>query len=206
VQEDEINDSSRQFIGVADLEQGRRYYVFPTTTAGLYRYEMNDIIEVTGFYNKTPLLSFCQKGKGVSSLTGEKLYESQVVKAVQNALEKNSLSLEFIVLTVHMESVPAYVCIVEETRESINGLTGTSLINDIDLNLQNENIEYEGKRKSGRLGNPVLKVAYKGEYEKYRRRRVAEGVPDGQFKMLKLNSDFEFQKMFSIEKEFIAGK
>lgn len=201
VNEEEINNENRKYLGVSDLEEGRKYYVFPTTTAGLYRYEMNDLIEVTGFYNRTPLVSFCQKGKGVSSLTGEKLYESQVMNAVQEALERNGIRLEFIVATVQMDSVPKYICIVEETHQIIDRQKGSALITDIDNCLRNENIEYETKRKSARLGNPVLKIARKGEYEKYRKKRVAEGVPDGQFKMLKLNSDFEFQNNFVIEKE-----
>ncbi len=35
------------------------------------------------------------------------------------------------------------------------------------------------------------------------KRRVSAGVPDGQFKMLKLNPDFDFQKNFEIEWEFV---
>ena len=63
---------------------GRRYYVLFTTAAGLYRYFMNDLVEVTGFFHRTPLLRFVQKGKGVTSLTGEKLYEAQAIEAVQD--------------------------------------------------------------------------------------------------------------------------
>ena len=46
---------------------------------------MNDLVEVTGRFANTPLLRFVQKGKGVTSLTGEKLYEAQVIQAVQDA-------------------------------------------------------------------------------------------------------------------------
>ena len=70
---------------VDQLEPGRRYYVLITTPAGLYRYFMNDLVEVTGFFRKTPLLRFVQKGKGVTSLTGEKLYEAQVIDAFKTS-------------------------------------------------------------------------------------------------------------------------
>jgi hypothetical protein len=166
---------------------------------------MNDIIEVSGFYHRTPVIRFCQKGKGVSSLTGEKLYESQVIGAVEGALEKNRVSLEFIVMTVQMDDIPRYICIVEETESVIDKGQAEALIRDIDLNLNQVNVEYESKRTSGRLGNPVLKIVRSGEYEKYRKKRVAQGVPDGQFKMLKLNPDLEFQKNFAIDREFIKG-
>jgi hypothetical protein len=63
------------YVTVDQLDQGFQYYVLITTPAGLYRYFMNDLVEVTGFFRKTPLLRFVQKGKGVTNLTGEKLYE-----------------------------------------------------------------------------------------------------------------------------------
>ena len=61
------------------FEVGRRYFVFVTTGSGLYRYDMNDIVEVVGLHERTPLIRFIQKGKGVVSFTGEKLYETQVI-------------------------------------------------------------------------------------------------------------------------------
>jgi hypothetical protein len=47
---------------------------------------MNDIVEVAGHDRQTPLIRFVQKGKGVVSFTGEKLYEVQVIAAVDKAL------------------------------------------------------------------------------------------------------------------------
>ena len=46
---------------------------------------MNDLLDVTGFFHQTPLLRFVQKGRGVTSLTGEKLYEAQAIEAIQDA-------------------------------------------------------------------------------------------------------------------------
>jgi hypothetical protein len=70
-----------ELLTVDQLELGKRYFVYITTHAGLYRYDMNDILEVTGFHNQTPMVRFVQKGKGVVSFTGEKLYEAQVIEA-----------------------------------------------------------------------------------------------------------------------------
>jgi hypothetical protein len=41
-------------------------------------------LTVTGFFHQTPLLRFVQKGRGVTSLTGEKLYEAQAIEAIQD--------------------------------------------------------------------------------------------------------------------------
>ena len=80
------------FLQLSELTVDERYYVIVTTAAGLYRYFMNDLVEVTGLFGRTPLLRFVQKGKGVTSLTGEKLYEAQVIQAVQDAAREDGIS------------------------------------------------------------------------------------------------------------------
>lgn len=63
------------------LEVGER--VRPVvTTAGLYRYDLGDVVLVTGHLGRLPLLRFDHRATGVSSLCGEKLSEAQVVAAV----------------------------------------------------------------------------------------------------------------------------
>ena len=43
---------------------------------------MNDIVEVEGFIGQLPLLTFIQKGVGITDLQGEKLSEHQVLRSV----------------------------------------------------------------------------------------------------------------------------
>ena len=50
VAEDEMETKSPHFLTAADLKLHGRYYIFFTTSAGLYRYNINDLVEVTGFY------------------------------------------------------------------------------------------------------------------------------------------------------------
>ena len=46
--------------------------------------------------------------------------------------------------------------------------------------------------------NLVLKVIRKGEFEKYRSKRVAQGAHETQFKVPELARDLDFQKNFYI--------
>ena len=79
---DDRAPEGHELLPVERLEEGQRYFVYVTNASGLYRYDMNDIVEVAGHYGKTPLIRFIQKGKGS---TGEKLYETQVIAAVDQA-------------------------------------------------------------------------------------------------------------------------
>ena len=70
------------------MRKGLDYYIIVTTPSGLYRYFINDVVRVTGFLHAAPLLKFMQKGKGVTNITGEKLYEAQVLAAVSGAMTR----------------------------------------------------------------------------------------------------------------------
>ena len=86
------NPASWPFLTVADLVVDREYYIFLTTTSGLYRYDINDVIKVTGRYNQTPQIVFLRKGRGMTNITGEKLSVNQVIDAVQNAARTTDIS------------------------------------------------------------------------------------------------------------------
>ncbi|MBZ0188179.1 MAG: GH3 auxin-responsive promoter family protein, partial [Candidatus Obscuribacterales bacterium] len=95
VSESDMEGNNPRYLTVEDLEKGGRYYIFFTTAGGLYRYNINDLVEVVDFVHSTPVIEFKRKGLGVSSITGEKLTEEQVLVAVRqaaNGLDRADLS------------------------------------------------------------------------------------------------------------------
>jgi hypothetical protein len=164
---------------IDQLEPGRRYQVVVTTAGGLYRYAMNDLVEVTGRHRATPLLRFVQKGRGVTSLTGEKLYESQVIEAVQQAAAGHGLHPTFF-LMVADEAAQRYGLFVEP-----GGLTPdrrAALAADVDAGLGARNLEYQAKRDSGRLPAPTVTWLRAGASEAYKAACVRAGQREGQYK------------------------
>jgi hypothetical protein len=61
-----------------ELEAGRHYAVVLTTGGGLYRYQLGDLVEVTGHHGALPVLRFVGRLDRVSDLVGEKLNEAFV--------------------------------------------------------------------------------------------------------------------------------
>ena len=173
------DDGHPEFLGLEQLEEGRRYYVLFTTVAGLYRYFMNDLVEVGGFFQRTPLLRFVQKGKGVTSLTGEKLYEAQTIEAVQDVCSRHDLTTTFFVLVAD-EDASAYRLFIElrERRQ----VDAQAMAAAVDQRLGELNIEYHGKRQSGRLGPLTLACLKPGAAEAYKAACVRTGQREMQFK------------------------
>ena len=156
-----------------------RYYVLVTTAAGLYRYFMNDLIEVTGQYRRTPVFRFVQKGRGVTSLTGEKLYEAQVIQAVQDVSRRFGVAAAFFVLVAREDSA-SYTLYIEgdEAEHHVK----PQLEAGVDERLGELNLEYHGKRASGRLEPVTVAWLRRGAAADYKAACVRNGQREGQFK------------------------
>ena len=166
-------------IMFVDLHQGKKYQVLVTTRSGLYRYAMNDIVEVTGWFNRVPTIRFVQKGKGVTNITGEKLYEHQVVEAVETVLKKSGLACEFYVMLADVQSA-GYTLYLERAAVL------SSFSREVDEQLARMNVEYQTKRESGRLQPLHVARLRDGTAEAYRSHCVANGQRDAQFKLIRL--------------------
>ena len=168
-----------EFLTLDRLELGRRYYVLLTTVAGLYRYFMNDVVEVTGFFHRTPLIRFVQKGRGVTSLTGEKLYEAQVIEAVHAVAGRDGLITSFFLLVA--DDDPAGYRLYLEWDDNVRPDARRFAV-AVDAHLGELNVEYHGKRASGCLA--MLQVAWltHGTAQAYKAACVQAGQREGQFK------------------------
>jgi hypothetical protein len=181
VERDDWDDGVRDTIGLGQLEHGKEYQVIVTTTAGLHRYLMNDILKVTGFIGKTPLLAFLQKGKGVTSLCGEKLYESQVIQAVQEISRERFLRPHFYLMLAD-KNRNAYLLYCE--LHDPDGANVDNLSELLDQKLMAINIEYQAKRHSGRLGPLEFVLLRPGAGESCKQFYLAQGRREQQFKLI----------------------
>ena len=199
VERDNWETGRGEFLSLEELEINGEYYVFVTTADGLYRYDMNDIIRVTGRFNSTPVIEFVQKGKGVTNITGEKLYEEQVLKAVQAVFSEIDRSLAFFVALADQETAIYTLYVETDTTPS---LPIGQIADRVDRALRLSNIEYASKRDSGRLPEITIKLLRQGTGEDYRSARVAGGQRDAQFKYLHLQ--YAHECPFDFDK-FIVG-
>lgn len=200
IPKEDIGKDQKRFLLCDELEKGKEYFLIITTPGGLYRYNIDDIITVDGFFNRTPMIEFVQKGLNAVSMLGEKLYESQLDEAVNRAIAKHKLSIGFFSAVAQREKMPRYIFLVE-FNSSKPLEEKKELLRSIEDELMKENAEYKYVRDAQLLNAPVLKVVRKGEFEKYRARKVSEGANDSQFKVPELTADTDFQKNFFIEEE-----
>jgi hypothetical protein len=200
VPEDQIDRPNPDFLTCDQLEANHQYYVYFTTSGGLYRYHINDVVRVVDFYRDTPVIQFVRKGQGISSITGEKLTESQVTAALLQALELEPVRVEHFTACVALGDRPAYALCVEGAQsESVEKLR--RFARNVDQALCTNNSEYEAKRVSQRLGPPVVRRVAPGTYQKLRQQRVAAGAPEAQVKIPQLSPNLRFGEQLEVVDE-----
>ena len=196
---EDLDNSNPKFLQLHELEKGKRYSIFVTTYAGLYRYNMNDLIEVTGFFGTIPTIQFVQKINGIISMTGEKLHEKQYIEAVKQAEKSTGMALKFFVGFADIEdSVYHWYYEFADNDKSLEELQkqADEFSKVVDANLKAINCEYEAKRDSFRIKDPISHVMQKESFETFKVRCIDQGARDGQFKLNLLMQDERRHAMF----------
>jgi hypothetical protein len=96
-----------------ELTRGGRYAVVLTTGGGLYRYRLQDLVEVTGQVGACPLLRFVGREAPVADRFGEKLHEGQVGGALEALLRRHAIVASFAMVAYEGNDRPRYVLFVE---------------------------------------------------------------------------------------------
>lgn len=146
----EYGSAQPTILRAHEVEVGEEYFILLTTSAGFYRYDIGDCVRVTDFYGQAPVIEFLHKGVHVSSLSGEKLTEQQVVLAFDRAVRRISAPRLDFVLAPRWDDPPGYVLHLERT-EGVDSPVLERLVSEFDRSLEEINLEYRSKRRSGRL-------------------------------------------------------
>lgn len=150
IPEEEYGSERPTVLEAHELQEDRNYYILLTTSSGLYRYDICDVVRCTGFHGTTPMLEFLHKGANISNLTGEKVTESQVVSAVCAATTGISLGGEHFTVAPTWGDPPCYELFIEE-KPNLSGEACERLAGQVDEHLQYLNCEYRDKRQTARL-------------------------------------------------------
>ena len=185
IPEAEIDSPQPVVLGAHELQLGGSYFLIPTTQAGLYRYHISDLVRVTGFVGRTPMVEFLGKGNRFANMTGEKLSEHHVTQAMAKVGWAVSA---YTVAPVWNETQPHYAILLEE-MEAVDA----ARLDALDAALAEVNIEYAAKRQSGRLGPMRAALLPLGTWAAWDRERLAtSGGSAEQYKRPCLQGNLQF--------------
>jgi len=195
IHESDIENPNPKIYQLYEVKEGQRYCMLVTTSAGLYRYNMNDLLEITGFHNQFPTIKFIQKVNGTISLTGEKLHERQFIEAVHETEKKTGKIAPFFVGFADPQK-SNYKFYYEFSDQSISITEAEEFTAYLDRCLQEYNPEYREKRASNRVKPPETALLGPESFERFKEACINRGYRDGQFKLNLLMQDEKRHAMF----------
>ena len=179
-----------------ELELGERYCVVVTTNAGLYRYNTNDIVEVTGFYHKIPIVKFVGRINNFSDIVGEKLKNSFVEKQVLTTLEENNIKGEFLLFAPVKNGIGGifYTLFLEIKKEG-RKFNWKQIENEINSSLCKA-FHYEYAYKLGQLGKVRVFLIEKDGLKTYTSEK-SKKQKIGNIKYRLLDKNFGWENKFA---------
>lgn len=199
VDAEDLDNPTPRFYQLNELQSGKRYCPFVTTFAGLYRYNMNDLIEVGQPFENTPTVQLIQKVNGIISMTGEKLHECHFIKAVHAAEKDLDMPVLFFVGFADVEN-SCYHFYYEFADSGVTQADAEAFTQKVDEVLKRINMEYDAKRASFRVKDPITHRLQPDSFEHFKQESLEQGARDGQFKVNLLMQD---EKRHAIFKKLI---
>ena len=183
-----------------EVKAGKKYRILVSNYGGFFRYDIGDVIEVVGFYEKAPLIVFRHRLGGLISSTTEKTTESHATQVLQSLQQEFNILLEDFCLTLSENDFPArYLVNIElvggQTLENPQAFLGS-----FDDKLKEANTHYQISRKDT-IPPPRLRILAPGSFALIRQRQLERGVPDSQLKFPHITEDRQFLAGLKVERE-----
>jgi hypothetical protein len=184
-----------------EVKVGEKYRILVTNYNGLYRYDVGDVVEVVGYYEQTPLITFRHRLGGLLSSTTEKTTEFHATQVMRLLQQDFSLALEnFCITLCDREIPPPYLVNIELSPGHVLG-NPEAFLAQFDRRLKEINTSYEAKRQREQVPAPRLRVLAPGSFASVRQRLLQKGIPESHLKFPHISEDRQFLAGLTIEQE-----
>lgn len=190
-------------LTISEVEVGKEYELILTNLSGFYRYRIEDVVKVTGFYHKAPKITFCYRLNQIANISGEKINQFALDEIVADFSQKaDELFVGYTIYPNRETSPGHYVLLVEGTKK--HKKEDKKLYSQLfEECLCKGNVSVKPLIKSGALGSCQVEFLRKGTYDDYRLMLKSMGANLNQIKPVKvINSEERKEFFFSHIEEF----
>ena len=175
------------------LRIGARYRLVITTSGGLYRYDMEDIVRVTGFHERTPIIVFVSRANRQVSVANERLTECDVTEAMAAATRR---------LGVRVPEFLFVPCSDRRYRVLVDGRVQANFppfIAELERQLRAAATGYDFEREDALLEPLELVLTRPGELRAYLGAGGGpKALPNAQIKPTHLTREFNAHTRFAV--------
>ena len=204
IEEDETEQPKTLLLN--ELEVGKKYEMVVTNSSGLYRYRMEDIVQVTRMHNNTPVIEFLYRKNLSMNVANEKTTTAMVDFAATQTFEKTGNEFVGYSFYPDFSTNPPRYCMLAELKGDISEEKRQEMIEVMDEELKGVNEKYYKYRRWGMLNRPEILVLKPDTYFEYKENLRNQGVHLNQIKPVtvinsKAREDFFFSHVLTEKSE-----
>ncbi len=172
-------EDTDKVLTLDELEDGKHYEILVTTQAGLYRYHLKDVIEVRGFRNKTPLISFVYRKGQYFNIAGEKFSEEDARTTIELFNKAHGISVNDWLFYQDDDVVPSRYALVVESDADIDW---DESIGELEEIMGRCNKRYTSQREKAFISKMVVRKQQPGTHSAWAQKCVSQGASAAQIK------------------------
>lgn len=172
-------EDTGKVLTLDELEDGKQYEILITTQAGLYRYHLKDVIEVRGFRNKTPLISFVYRKGQYFNIAGEKFSEEDARTTIDIFNKAHGISVNDWLFYQDDTVVPSRYALVVESDADVDW---EESIDELEEIMGRCNKRYTSQREKAFISKMVIRKQQPGTHSAWAQRCISQGASAAQIK------------------------
>ena len=173
------DSNTTDLLTLEQLKQGERYEIFITTQAWLYSYHLKDVIEVRGFRNQCPLISFVYRKGQLFNVAGEKFSEEDARTSIAMLEKAHGVSIEHWLFYQDTSVNPNRYSLVAENTP---GIDLEECIDELEEYMGQCNKRYTSQRAKFFISRLRVQEQRPGTHDAWAERCIAQGASVGQIK------------------------
>ena len=171
-------DGSRT-LTLDQLQAGEKYEILLTTQAGLYRYHLKDVIEVRGFRNQCPLISFVYRKGQLFNIAGEKFSEEDARNTIEMLEQAHGVRVPNWLFYQDDSVMPSRYSLVVESDADLDW---DGCIDELEKYMGRCNKRYSAQREKSFISRLIVQHQQSGTHAAWAARCVAQGASAAQIK------------------------
>ena len=169
---------------------GNRYELIFTNHSGLYRYRMQDVLEVVGFYGQSPIVRFCYRINQALNVADEKLNTEQLREALRLFQQRTGHEAACCAQEDYTVRPGRYLIYMEHIP-----LKDAEAV--MDQCLCEASLGYQGCRSMGDIGPVRVRFLPPGSFQRYEQHLAHQGRTMAQYKPIQILNSEESQRFFA---------
>ncbi len=168
-----------QTLTLDQLKVGEKYEILITTQAGLYRYHLKDVIEVKGFRNKCPLISFVYRKGQLFNVAGEKFSEEDARNTIEQLEKAHGITVDHWLFYQDDSVMPNRYALVVESDAPLDW---DGCIDELEGYMGHFNKRYTSQRAKAFIGRMVIRHQQPGTHDVWAAQCISRGASAAQIK------------------------